>query len=137
MRKLLSQVLRDIRGNTLILPAVGAVTLVGGAGLGVDTVQWYLWKRQLQQAVDSAALAGGQSLRQGTDSETSAKRELKRNADTAPKITRMANPPITGSYTGNGLAMEVIATIQQPLPFSSLFLRKAPTIQASPGTAQA
>ncbi len=32
--------------------------VVGAAGLATDTIQWTLWKRQLQRAADSAAIAG-------------------------------------------------------------------------------
>ncbi|MDP9085901.1 MAG: Tad domain-containing protein [Pseudomonadota bacterium] len=32
--------------------------VIGCAGLATDTIQWTLWKRQLQRAADSAAIAG-------------------------------------------------------------------------------
>ena len=32
--------------------------IVGAAGLATDTIQWTMWKRQLQRAADSAAIAG-------------------------------------------------------------------------------
>ena len=38
---------RDASGNVLVIVAIGTTSLVGAAGIGVDTVQWYLWKRQL------------------------------------------------------------------------------------------
>ena len=37
---------------------MGMPMLIGGAGLSVDTAQWYLWQRELQFAVDQAAIAG-------------------------------------------------------------------------------
>src|SRR3989337_306726 len=62
MRNLLSRKLAELRGcssgNTTMLVALGMPMLIGGAGLGVDLAQWYMWKRELQYAVDQAAIAG-------------------------------------------------------------------------------
>lgn len=58
MLKLLKKLRRDERGNILIITAAAMPLIVGSAGLAVDTIQWTLWKRQLQRAADSAALAG-------------------------------------------------------------------------------
>ncbi len=130
MRKFLKKLFKDISGNVLLISGAGTVTLVGGAGLGVDTVQWYLWKRQLQQAVDSGALAGGNAKAQGSAWQTYATQELNRNANTALNIVRIVNPPQQGAFTGDTGAIEVVATTQQTLPFSSLFISVAPTLTA-------
>ncbi len=45
-------------GNAALIVALGMPALIGGAGLAVDTAQWYMWKRELQFAVDQAAIAG-------------------------------------------------------------------------------
>src|SRR3954453_20841390 len=47
----------DRRGNTLAIAAACLPLVVGAAGLATDTIQWTLWKRQLQRAPDSAAAA--------------------------------------------------------------------------------
>ena len=130
MRAVFKKLLKDAKGNVLMLGGAGAIALVGGAGLGVDTVQWYLWKRQLQQSVDSGALAGGQAKAQGTDFRTYAAKEVNRNANTAITVVRIANAPATGAYTADSAAVEVVATTRQPLPFSSVFLDAAPTLSA-------
>ena len=49
---------RDRRGNALVIAAAALPLVLGSAGLASDTIQWALWKRQLQRAADSAALAG-------------------------------------------------------------------------------
>ena len=46
------------RGNTLAIAAACFPLFLGAAGLATDTIQWTLWKRQLQRAADSAAIAG-------------------------------------------------------------------------------
>ena len=49
---------KDRRGNALAIAAAALPLLIGCAGLAADTIQWTLWKRELQRAADSAALAG-------------------------------------------------------------------------------
>ena len=130
MRKLLQRLKRDMRGNIMVMVGAGASVMIGGAGLGVDTVQWYLWKRQLQQAVDSGALAGALALSQGGGYDTAVRSDLTANANTTVTVESISNPPATGAWTGNTNAVEVIATTSRALPFSSLFLSSAPIIRA-------
>ncbi|WP_435417208.1 Tad domain-containing protein [Parerythrobacter aurantius] len=119
----------DRRGNVLVIVAIGTTSLVGAAGVGVDTVQWYLWKRQLQQAADSGAMAGALSLFQRNSWQQPSRDEVGRNYTGSYTITALRNPPTTGAYAGNTGAVEIIATTSQRLPFSSLFLSAPPTIQ--------
>jgi Flp pilus assembly protein TadG len=65
MFKFLKKLLRDRRGNALIIAGAALPLIIGAAGLATDTVQWALWKRQLQRAADSAALAGVYGEAQG------------------------------------------------------------------------
>src|SRR6476646_3597598 len=58
MIKFFRKLWRDKRGNALLLAGAALPILVGAAGLANDTIQWTLWKRQLQRAADSAAIAG-------------------------------------------------------------------------------
>ena len=58
MIKLLKKLMRDRRGNALVIAGASLPLVIGAAGLATDTIQWALWKRQLQRAADSAALAG-------------------------------------------------------------------------------
>ena len=43
--RLAARLRRDLRGNVLIVTGIGAGSMVGAAGLGVDTGQWFLAKR--------------------------------------------------------------------------------------------
>ena len=125
MRKMLARwakALRsDKRGNVLIIAAIGAASTVGAAGVGVDTVQWYLAKRQLQQAADSGALAGALNHYRGEGFTTAATNEVDRNFTDGFDIVRIVNPPQEGDWAGRNSAVEVIATTTKPLPFSSIF----------------
>lgn len=114
----------------MIILAGGMVALAGGGGLAVDAVAWFLWKRQLQQAVDSGALAGAHAQSQGRNVTTAAQRDIDGNADTAVTVETISAPPKSGAYTANTSAVEVVATTSRTLPFSSLFLAKPPVIRA-------
>ena len=58
MRAFLRKIWEDKKGNSLVIAAATLPLLLGSAGLATDTIQWALWKRQLQRAADSAAIAG-------------------------------------------------------------------------------
>lgn len=51
-------------GNVLFIGAATLPMIMGAAGLAVDTVQLAMWKRQMQRAADSAALAGAHAKAQ-------------------------------------------------------------------------
>ena len=123
---------RNDRGNVLILTALGLPIMLGGAGFGVDTAQWYMWKRELQTAVDAAALSGAFSLAQGFDHEARADAELVRNVDV---VTLKSKTITLGDWTVGGvvepdIAVTVTASTERALPFSSMFLNASPTISA-------
>src|SRR5947209_14857663 len=52
------RLLKDRRGNVLAIACAAMPMMIGCAGLATDTIEWTLWKRQLQRAADSAAFAG-------------------------------------------------------------------------------
>jgi len=54
--------LRSERGQALILAALAMVVILGFAALAIDVGYWYSQKREVQNAVDAAALAGAQEL---------------------------------------------------------------------------
>ena len=125
----LKPLVRNDRGNVLILTAMGLPVLIGGAGFAVDTAQWYLWQRELQTAVDAAALSGAYSHAQGKAYATTAEAELARNIDATLLKTKSTE---LGSWPGGSAnAVTVTATAQRSLPFSSMFLTAAPTLNAT------
>jgi Flp pilus assembly protein TadG len=143
MPGLCRRLLRDSRGNALLIAGVALPLVVGSAGLANDTVQWALWKRQLQRAADSAALAGTYAEAEGNavstctnySSATYAQPvgwDVRRNNKAWPTTTcTLQNPPTSGSFTADNYAVKVTLSVQQSLPFSGLFLSTAPTIRAS------
>ncbi len=82
IRRSLAELRQSASGNTAILMAAGMPALIGSAGLAVDTAQWYMWKREMQYAVDQAAIAGAWSKVKGSagiEYKTRAQQELTAN----------------------------------------------------------
>lgn len=79
---------RDTSANAVILSAFAIFAMVGGAGLATDTVQWTLWKRQLQRMADSAAISGAYALAGGTSAADAANTEIGRYSFITSPITK-------------------------------------------------
>ncbi len=133
MRKLFRNLWNDERGNALIIAGAALPLVIGSAGLASDTVQWTLWKRQLQRAADSSALAGvyakvqdhsGQTADQAVDAD------LLDNNHT--NITLLSGYPEVTFPTGSGWTngVKVKLALQKELGFSSVFMSSPPVITA-------
>ena len=142
MISFLRKLWKNKRGNTLAIAAACLPLFVGAAGLATDTIQWTLWKRQLQRAADSAAIAGVYSRNAAngatTTTASAVARDLSINlhtffplqngrADCTGTCT-LAYPANSGAKTNQ---VTVTISIQQPLSFSSMFMASAPTITAT------
>jgi hypothetical protein len=134
---------RDRRGNTLAIAGAALPLVLGSAGLASDTIQWTLWKRQLQRAADSAAAAGVYAIASGnavgncTDIagatyDNPVAYDLKKNNQVRIATTcTVTNPPSTGGFTADANAVRVALAVQKKLSFSGLFLSTTPTIRAT------
>lgn len=126
---LFKRLMENQSGNILMLAAAGMPILIGAAGLATDTVQWTLWKRQIQREADSAALAGAYAVSQGFSASDSATADINRMAlVTLTQTPTIENAPTTGSYAGNMQAVRVALQTSRELPFSRLLGINAPTI---------
>lgn len=136
MISFLKKVLGDKRGNTLAIAAAAFPLVIGAAGLATDTIQWTLWKRQLQRAADSAAIAGvydRESANGSTANTTAAvSHDLTLNLHTFYSL-KSGYPTVSFPANSGVLTNQVSVTvaIQQPLAFSSFFMSTAPTIIAN------
>lgn len=123
---------RDKRGNALIIMAGALPLVIGSAGLASDTIQWTLWKRQLQRAADSAALAAvyDRIANNGATTNVSAAvtNDLGRNNHTG--ISLVGGYPQLAYPAGTNWTNPVRVTLalQKSLGFSSVFLANAPVI---------
>ena len=133
MANFLRRLIKDKRGNALIIAAAALPLLVGSAGLATDTIQWALWKRQLQRAADSAAIAGAYD-RANNDGETgttsaSVNHDLTLNQHTGMSL-EAGYPKIDyPSDTADNLnQVKVQLAVQRKLSFSGLFMKNPPLI---------
>src|ERR671911_199424 len=134
MRKLLRKLWNDDRGNALIIAGAALPLLIGSAGLASDTIQWTLWKRQLQRAADSAALAGVYAKVQNNSGQTTSQAvdaDLLDNNHT--NIALLSGYPEVTYPTGTGWTngVRVTLALQKELGFSSVFLPTPPVITAA------
>lgn len=135
MRNLLGKIWNDKRGNAMIIAAAALPLLLGSAGLATDTIQWALWKRQLQRAADSAAIAGAYDRVQNdgasTNTGTAVDHDLTLN--NALSTTRFPlvekNVTFPADSTAQQNKVRVQLAIRRPLSFSSMFMANAPLIR--------
>jgi len=139
MLKAFSKLWNNERGNMVVIAAAALPLLVGSAGLATDTIQWALWKRQIQRAADSAAIAGVydrvEHTGATTNTPTAISHDLSLNQHSG--ITLQSGYPVV-SYPANAAGQQnqvrVTLAVRKNLSFSSMFLSAPPLIQA---TAQA
>ena len=100
-----AQVLREQRGQVLVIFALGLVALLAAAGLAFDIGRFYSERRSLQNAADAAALAAANSLiRGGTtdDADAEARAILATNLAHGPNGIVAPLPPSTPVYADGG-----------------------------------
>ena len=133
IRRSLAELRRSTSGNTAILVAAGMPALIGSAGLAVDTAQWYMWKREMQYAVDQAAIAGAWSKVKGstgTAYQTRALQELNANLQIVdfhgtPTVA-LADYVQDAGMDDNSVVVTMSAT--KTLPFTSILTDQGATI---------
>jgi hypothetical protein len=125
----LQRLFRDRRGNIIVIVAFVLPLLIGGAGLAVDTFQWVLAKRQMQQAVDAAATAGVYSLVRGEDAQHGSADILAKFGVIDDRTAVEVQNPAPG-YESDPFAVHVRATSPAQLSFSGLFLSRPPLLTA-------
>jgi Flp pilus assembly protein TadG len=143
MIRFLKKLWRDRRGNALVIAGAALPLIVGSAGLASDTIQWALWKRQLQRVADSAAEAGAYAKVAGATLDSCSNvstatysspigYDVRKNNHLPQTPTCSAtNPPSLGGYTADNNAVRVSVSMQRALSFSGMFMSAAPTITAT------
>lgn len=116
---------RSKSGNAAILVALGMPALMGGAGLAVDTAQWYLWQRELQFAADQAALAGAWARGNGDTGNayvTRANQEFSDNLSVIATKGATHAASLADYGTGTQNSVVVSAEVVADLPFASFVM---------------
>jgi Flp pilus assembly protein TadG len=124
---------RDTKGGVAILFGVALPALIGAAGLGVDTAQWYTWKREMQYAVDQAALSGAFSLSKGKAFSVAQARAISELQSNKQIVSFAAAPQVAlASYASKpNNSIIVNMTASRSLPFSGTFLTEPVTVAVS------
>jgi Flp pilus assembly protein TadG len=127
---------RDPSGTISVLAAVSLTALIGFVGLGTEASYWYVQKRQMQSAADSASFSAVADMKAG-DTFVSGKPTAAAKAiaaqygfvDGTNGVTvTVNNPPLSGPNTSLASAVEVIITQPQQRLFTALFMSGPPTI---------
>lgn len=131
--------LRDLRshtsGNATLLLAFGLPAVVGGSGLAVDMSQWYMWKREMQFAVDQAALAGAWARSNNSTSvqstyQTRATQEYSANLSMVGSFDGTPSVSLANYNGGTNNSVVVSVTATKRLPFSSFLTGNSTTVRA-------
>ncbi|MFM5931189.1 MAG: pilus assembly protein TadG-related protein [Novosphingobium sp.] len=134
LRAWLKNLRDDTGGNAALLVSIGMPALLGSAGLAVDVGQWYMWKNELQYAVDQAALAGAWAR---TDEDTKdtyvtrARQEFTANSQTSSGISVTPSVSLSNYASEVNNAVTVTTTATRTLPFSGILMNRGVTIRVS------
>lgn len=135
LKRAFNRLWNDERGNILVIGGAALPLLVGAAGLANDTIQWSLWKRQLQRAADSAAIAGVYDrVQAGNTSGTASavNRDIQLNHHTGIALaTGYPQVAFPADSSTQRQKVQVTLAVRKELSFSSMFMSQAPLIRAS------
>lgn len=122
----------ETSGNAMLFVGLGMPMLVGAAGYGVDTAQWYMWQRELQHSVDQAAIGGAWALAydETADYETRAGQEFYNNQHITAEFTSDPAISLTSYDGGAHNSVLVSASATRELPFTGLLLNRSVTVAA-------
>jgi acetyltransferase-like isoleucine patch superfamily enzyme len=117
----------DHSGTIAVMTALSLTALVGFAGLGIETTQWYTEKRAIQAAADDAALSAAIAYSQGNTSgytiEGKSVAGTDGFVDGANQVTVTVNkPPASGPYASNASAIQVIINAPAQPVLSKMFI---------------
>ena len=134
IRQTFNRLWNSEKGSAMIIAAAAFPMIVASAGLATDTIQWALWKRQLQRAADSAAIAGVYTRVKNDDTtavNSAVTSDIAINQHTG---IALLNPPTIQLLADSGDMLDRVQVgleVRQSLPFSSMFMASAPIIRAN------
>lgn len=135
VKRLLSQLqarlIRDRRGNVLMLFALALLPLMGMVGSAVDISRAYLVKSRLQHACDAAVLGGRRSMT-GSVFDTAARSAADRYFNLNFTAGRYGTSGLSMSYVvGNDMIVHGSAAVTVPTVIMSIFGKKTIPLAAT------
>lgn len=127
----LKDLISSERGNVFVVAAAVMPLLVGSAAFAIDTIQLSVWKRQLQRAADSSAIAGAYALSLQDDTHDAVHRDLDKNK--FPLLSQ-EEEIVVGPALGYNETVRVELVATRTLPFLSVFTER-PTRMVATATA--
>jgi Flp pilus assembly protein TadG len=123
----LSRFCCDRSGTIAVMTALSLTALVGFAGLGIETTQWYTEKRAIQAAADDAALSAAVAYSQGNTSGYTTEGKSVAGTDgfvdgTNSVSVTVNKPPASGPYASNASAIQVIINAPAQPVLSKMFI---------------
>src|SRR4051812_18390290 len=127
----------DRAGGATVFIALSLPAVVGFAAIGTEAANWYLTKRTMQGAADTAASTAAAARASGTSSASILVSEATSiaarynfvNGSNSTTVT-VNYPPSSGTYKDSTDGVEVSIGKQAPALLSALFLPHGPTITA-------
>lgn len=125
----------DESANTIMLAALSIVPIVGFVGLGIDTAQLVMWKRELRNAADVGAQAGA-SAKLASSNVTSldvspfVRKAVGYNLSGAVTFKTIESTPTAGPGVNDPYAVRVVLSSSHEMPFLSMFTQKVVQMQA-------
>jgi len=127
--------LADTSANAVMLAALSLVPIMGFVGLGIDTAQLVMWKRELRNAADVGAEAGA-SAKLSSSNVTSldvspfVRKAVGYNLSGAVTFAAIEGTPTSGPGVNDPYAVRVVLGTTHEMPFMSMFTQRAVPIQA-------
>lgn len=127
----------DCSGGVAVPTAISLVVLLGCAGLGSEVASWYVSRRSMQGAADTAAYSAAYIKAANDGSGTTYVVEATSVAGSYGYVdgtngvgVTVNSPPSSGSQVNDNTAVEVIITQTPKLAFAALYLKGSPLIKA-------
>jgi Flp pilus assembly protein TadG len=129
---------RSRRGGVAILVAITLVVLIGFVALGTEVVSLLMTSRQMQAAADSAALGAATARTLGyptayANEAVALARDsgyVNGSLPNASATVAVNSPPVSGAYSGNAAAVQVVITQARAMLLSGLSHNAAYTLTA-------
>ena len=130
LRRKLAELRRCTSGNAMMMTAFGMPALIGAAGFGVDTAQWYMWQRELQHSADQAAIGGAWALAYDEDADyvKRAEQEYYANINVTDAFDDEPDISLANYDGGVNNSVLVTASVTYQLPFTGFLLQRSSTI---------